>query len=261
MRHHLAVGQVPRHAPFGARRQQVANADVGERAAGHHAVVAAASAVAVEVARLARRAPSGTCPAGLVLAMLTRPARCGRSSPSRPAQPARGHRESAGSAPARGCRSTQERRLLNVGALRRPTRTDRLSLISMLVPRLVGRRTRWRSAGGTSPAAPSARTAGCDLLLASARCPSRYTGSPSLPVPERLVDQVDVGRAGQGIGHDQRRAGQVVGLHQRIDAALEVAVAAEHGRGHQVALRHRRGHRIGQRAAVADAGRAAVADG
>ena len=52
MRHLLAVGQVTRDAPFGAGRQQVANADVGERAAGHHAVVAAAGAVAVEVDRL-----------------------------------------------------------------------------------------------------------------------------------------------------------------------------------------------------------------
>ena len=51
-RHLLAVGHVPRDAAFGARRQQVADADVGERAARHHAVVAAAGAVAVEVDRL-----------------------------------------------------------------------------------------------------------------------------------------------------------------------------------------------------------------
>ena len=51
-RHDLAVGQVAGDAAFGAGGEQVADADVGERAAGHHAIVAAAGAVAVEVARL-----------------------------------------------------------------------------------------------------------------------------------------------------------------------------------------------------------------
>ena len=51
-RHHCAVGQMPRDAAFGAGGELVADADVGERAAGHHAVVAAAGAVAVEVRRL-----------------------------------------------------------------------------------------------------------------------------------------------------------------------------------------------------------------
>ena len=45
-RHQLAVGQVPRDAAFGAGREQVLEADVGERAAHHHLVVAAAGAVA-----------------------------------------------------------------------------------------------------------------------------------------------------------------------------------------------------------------------
>ena len=51
---------------------------------------------------------------------------------------------------------------------------------------------------------------------------------------ERLFRQVDVHRAGQGVGHHQRRAGQVVGFDVRADAAFEVAVAAEHRRHHQV---------------------------
>ena len=64
-----AVGQMPRDAAFGAGGQQVADADVGERAAGHHAVVAAPRAVAVEVGRLRRPAPADTCPAGLSAAI------------------------------------------------------------------------------------------------------------------------------------------------------------------------------------------------
>ena len=99
-RHELAVGQMPRDAAFGAGGQQVADADVGERAPGHHPIVAAPRAVAVEIDR--RDA--------VLLQILarpgcwrrsSRPAKCGRWSPNRPAPPARGRRGSAGSAPAR----------------------------------------------------------------------------------------------------------------------------------------------------------------
>ena len=51
----LAVGQVPRPAAFGAGRQPVFQTDVGERAAHHHLIVAAARAVGVEVVRLTPR--------------------------------------------------------------------------------------------------------------------------------------------------------------------------------------------------------------
>ena len=46
----------------------------------------------------------------------------------------------------------------------------------------------------------------------------------------------------------------------RIDAAFEIAVAREHGRGDEIARRHGRRDRIGQRAGIADAGGAAIAD-
>ena len=49
-------GMMPRHAALGARRELVAQADVGERAAHHHLVVAAARAVGVEVLAARRRA-------------------------------------------------------------------------------------------------------------------------------------------------------------------------------------------------------------
>ena len=51
-RHHRAVGLMRRPAAFGARRHLIAQPHVGERAAHHHFVVAAARAVRVEVARL-----------------------------------------------------------------------------------------------------------------------------------------------------------------------------------------------------------------
>ena len=79
-------------------------------------------------------------------------------------------------------------------------------------------------------------------------------------LPNGVVLEVDVDRAREGVRDDERRAREVVGLDERVDAALEVAVAAEHARDDQVALGDRRGHRLGQRARVADARRAAVAD-
>src|SRR5919206_355566 len=66
--------------------------------------------------------------------------------------------------------------------------------------------------------------------------------------------------AGQGVGHDQRRRGQVAGADLRMDPTFEVAVPAQHRGHHEVVLLDRTGDRVGQRAAVADAGRAAVAD-
>ena len=74
---------------------------------------------------------------------------------------------------------------------------------------------------------------------------------------QRFRRQIDIHRARQRIGDHQRRRGQIICLHQRIDAPLEIAIAAEHGGHHQIFFRHRLAHRVGQRSAVADAGGAA----
>ncbi|MNO91052.1 hypothetical protein D3C76_825910 [compost metagenome] len=75
-----------------------------------------------------------------------------------------------------------------------------------------------------------------------------------------LAAEVDAYGAGQGIGDHQRRRGQPVGFHQRMDPALEVAVARQH-RGHgQVGLLDGLFDGLRQRPGVADAGGAAVAD-
>ena len=77
---------------------------------------------------------------------------------------------------------------------------------------------------------------------------------------ERLAGQVDLHRAGERIGDDQRRRGEIVGPHVRIDAALEIAVAGEHRGGDQIVLAMRRRDLRRERAGIADAGGAAVAD-
>ena len=77
---------------------------------------------------------------------------------------------------------------------------------------------------------------------------------------ERLGLEVEVHGAGERVGDDQRRGGQVVHLHVGGDAALEVAVAREH-RGHrEVVVVDGLRDGVRQRTGVADAGGAAVAD-
>ncbi len=78
--------------------------------------------------------------------------------------------------------------------------------------------------------------------------------------PERLGLEVHVHAAGQGVGDDQRRRGEVIRPHFGMDAPLEVAVAAQHGRHDEAVVGDRLGYRLRQRSAVPDARGAAVAD-
>ena len=57
-----------------------------------------------------------------------------------------------------------------------------------------------------------------------------------LVLADRLGGQVEVDAAGERVGDDQRRRGEVVRLHLRVDARLEVAVAGEDGADDQLAL-------------------------
>ena len=77
---------------------------------------------------------------------------------------------------------------------------------------------------------------------------------------ERLGGDVDLHRAGERVGDDERRRGEVVRPHVRVHAALEVAVAREHRGGDEVVVVDRLRDRLRQRAGIADAGGAAEAD-
>ena len=81
-----------------------------------------------------------------------------------------------------------------------------------------------------------------------------------LVLAERLAHDVDVHRARQCVGHDQRRGGEVVHLHVRVDASLEVAIARQHRDDREIALGHGFGHLLRQGSRIADASGAAVAD-
>ena len=77
---------------------------------------------------------------------------------------------------------------------------------------------------------------------------------------QRVVVEVEVHRTGQRIRNDEGRRCEVVHLDIGADAALEVAVAREHRRHREVVVVDRLGDLGDQRAGVADADRAAVAD-
>ena len=72
--------------------------------------------------------------------------------------------------------------------------------------------------------------------------------------------EVDVDAAGERVRDDERRRSEEIRARVGADATLEVAVAAEHAHGDEASVRDRLADGLGERTAVADAGRAAVAD-
>ena len=161
--------------------------------------------------------------------------------------------------PGCGARSIEERRLLDVGAVGIPVVELAFAgfdgvPFGVLVPDvavLVLRTFR------------AARIASTTRLHFGVRRPdvAQIDGRAVRAGADGLRFEVDVGRAGEGVGDDERRAGQVVGFHIGVDAAFEVAVAGEDAGDDEVVFLDGLGDRLGQRAAVADAGGAAVADG
>ncbi len=65
---------------------------------------------------------------------------------------------------------------------------------------------------------------------------------------DRLNGQIAAHGAGQRIGDDQRRRGEVIGLHIRRHAAFEIAIARQDRAGNQIIGVDRIGNRFRQRA-------------
>ncbi len=97
-----------------------------------------------------------------------------------------------------------------------------------------------------------------DLLLRRPDIPEEHRLLVGIQA-NRILGQVDVNRAGEGVGHHQRRRHQVVRLHVLVHAAFKVAVAAQHAHHGQVALLHLGANGFRQRTAIADTGRTTVA--
>ncbi len=85
-------------------------------------------------------------------------------------------------------------------------------------------------------------------------------GFPISVGPERIGAEVDVEVPRERVRDDERRRREICGLDLGMDATLEVPVAAEHRRHCQVLGIDAFRDVLGQRSAVADARRAAIAD-
>ena len=84
--------------------------------------------------------------------------------------------------------------------------------------------------------------------------------SPDVRAADGIGEDVAIDVACEREGDDQRRRGQEACLELRMDATGEVAVARENGNGKDAALGHGLLDDRRQRAGIADAGRAAIAD-
>ena len=89
----------------------------------------------------------------------------------------------------------------------------------------------------------------------------RKTRRRPCPAPSGSVSEIDVHASRERVRDDERRRREVVRLHLGVDARLEVAVAREHCADDEIPLGDRLRDLLRQRAGVADARRAAVADG
>ena len=221
---HLAVGgEVARHATLGAGGQLVAQPDVGEGAADHDLVVAAARAVGVEVTLL--DAVLGEVATGRAV-LLDRAGGADVVGRDRVAQ----LEQDAGALDVLDRRglvghAVEVGRTADVGRLRVPLEGVALGRRQRL-PALVA---------GEDVLVGLAEHLGGDRLrdglldLGRARPDVLEEDVVAvLVLAQRVVEQVDVHGAGQRVGDDQRRGREVVHLHVRVDPALEVAVAREH---------------------------------
>ena len=156
------TGRCTVDAALDAGHQQVPQADVGERAAHHHLVVAAPRAVGVEVLRAGRRARSRYLPAGL--SALIEPGGRDVIGGDRVAEQRQHARAARCRAAAAGVarHAVEERRRLDVGRRVVPRVADRRSAPAGRASAR-RRRRRWRTRRGTARASP-ASSAACDLL-------------------------------------------------------------------------------------------------
>ena len=68
---------------------------------------------------------------------------------------------------------------------------------------------------------------------------------PDLSLPSGIVDDVDVHAAGERVGDDERRRGEIIGAAESVDAAFEIAIAAEDGDGDEIIVLDRLANRLG----------------
>ena len=252
----LGVAIELRHAAFGAGNHEVLDAHVGEGAAGHHAVIAAAAAIAVEVGFADALFQQVLAGRGGLLEAASRADVIRGDAVAKDA-------ECVGALDLVDvtwdeAEAFEERRLLDVGAVAIPlvhVAGAALDLVPLRI--LVGK-------------------AGVETLehVGLQRCVHRIgdflAGGPDVgkedgvtvaAEAEGILGQIDVHGASDGEGDHQRWRHEEVGLDALVHAGFEVAVPGEHGGGDDVFALHHVFDALVEGAGVADAGGAAVADG
>ena len=247
--------QVHRDAAFGAGNKLIAQPDVGKRAAHHDFVIAAPGAEGIEVLGFdalfdqvaaggaARRNGAGRRDVvrGYGIAEHRQHARAGDA----------GYRRH------RGRQVGEEGRLLHVGrgsvpGVQFPFRHGEPGPgVAALKDGVVSGLEQFR--------AQRLLHGGADFGLRGPHV-AEINGVAEGVVAERLGLRLEIHRAGQRVGHHQRRRGQIVRLGRGVHAPLEIPVAAQDGGGHQVIVCNGVVDAFQDGAAVADAGGAAVAD-
>ncbi len=222
----LAVGEVPGDTAFHARDHQVFDADIGEGTARHHAVVATAAAVGVEIDRI-DPARDEVFPGGGT--RLDRPGGgnvVGRDGIAENAERARAGDRHDG--PGLHPEPIEERRLLDVVALRVPlvyaARAGGDLVPLRVLPGEVGVELAedFRREGGGHRFA--------NFLQARpefAEVDRRAVGA----CPERFVRHVDVDPARERERDNERRRHEEVRADALVHARFEIPVPGEHRRG------------------------------
>ena len=254
-RHRVLRREVARDATLDLGRDLVADTDVGEGAAHHDFVVAAAGAVAVEVQRI--HATVGQPGAG-GRGLLDRTGRADVVGGDRVAEDGQNA----------GLDDVGDRRRLH----RQPLEIRRVGDIGRAVVPGIGLAALDLDALPVFVALEDVGIAfgehgrGDAFLLDVG---DLFRGRPDvlqedilalLVLTDRILRDVDPHRAGEGIGHNQRRRGQIVGLDVGVHPALEIAVARQHRGTDQTVVVDGFRDAVRQRARVADTGGAAVAD-
>ena len=241
-----------RVAAFAVRRHGVADADVGEGAAHHHFVVAAAGSIGVEVRHVH----------GLLLQVFAGRARRLNGAGGRDVVGRHGIAEQGENPRAfhfhrlRGVGADrEERRLLDVGGV--------FPSVGVAGVHFDGAPGVWAGEHvrvlALEHGGRDLRDGFLDFRVGGPDVAQEHVGAVRV-LPQGFALQVDARGAGDGVGDHQRRRREPVRAHFLMHPALEVAVAGEHRGNDQIAARDRLGNRLWQRPGVADAGRAAVAD-
>ncbi len=223
-----------RPAALGPGREKIPQSHVGEGAAHHHLVIAAARAVGVEIRRLDAVLDEVTPGRAVGLDCA-----CGRDVIGGDAVAEQG--KNPGTADVGEPRrllahAVEVRRVAHVGGIVLPFELTRRRHRHLSPAPIAGKHV------GVARAKHVRVDGGADgvLDLPAARPDVAQVDGLAVGVlAERIVDQVESHVARDGVGDDQRWRGEEIHAHVGVNAALEVTITREHRAGNDVGGPHR----------------------